>query len=138
ADAKRHRRLRAFASCAGLVGYAQRHLAGTQGRPGRTVAPLVESTPVSMAPQSGQAAAPAPAAGTATDYSTTNNQEQGVDEPDVAKTDGDTLFTVNGDTVYAISVRGESKILGSLKLGGYGAQLMLRGHRLVAIAQQGF
>jgi len=72
-----------------------------------------------------------------TDFSTTNNQEAGVDEPDLAKTDGDTLFVVQGDAVYAISVRGESKILGSLKLGGYGSQLLLRGHRLVAITDQG-
>jgi Beta propeller domain len=78
-----------------------------------------------------------PSADKAPDYSTTNNQEAGVDEPDLAKTDGDTLFTVNGDTVYAISVRGESKIVGSLKLDGYGGQLMLRGHRLVAITEQG-
>lgn len=99
-----------------------------------------------MVPQNGQVtpggsipptAAPTPAIGEAgaTDFSTTNNQEEGVDEPDTAKTDGSTLFTVVGDTVYAVSVRGESKILGSLKLGGYGAQLLLRGHRLVAIVQ---
>jgi hypothetical protein len=136
ADAKRHR-LRAFASCAGLVDYAQRHLATTHGQPDRTVVPLVEAAPTGpTAP-----AAPTPSAdkgaGTTTDYSTTNNQEEGVDEPDAAKTDGDTLFTVAGDTVYAISVRGESKILGSLKLGGYGGQLLLRGHRLVAIVEKG-
>lgn len=146
ADAARHhhrKRLRAFASCAGLVGYAQGHLAKTGGQPGRTVVPLTEATPVSMAPQNGQAVAPAAPVPSAdkgqgtTDFSTTNNQEAGVDEPDFAKTDGDTLFTVAGDTVYAISVRGESKILGSLKLGGYGGQLLLRGHRLVAIVETG-
>jgi Beta propeller domain len=145
AHAKRPRhRLRAFSSCAGLVGYAQRHLAKTQGQPGRTVATLVDPTVASLAPQNGAVAPSAPApsadkgAGSATDFSTTNNQEQGVDEPDSAKTDGDTLFTVAGDSVYAISVRGESKLLGSLKLGDYGAQLLLRGHRLVAIEQSGY
>jgi hypothetical protein len=143
--ARQHRkRLRAFASCAGLVDYAKSHLDTTQGKPGRTVVPITEPTPVSMAPQAGTSmppAAPTPSAdkaeGTTTDYSTTNNQEAGVDEPDSAKTDGDTLFTVAGDTVYAISVRGESKILGSMQLGNYGGQLLLRGNRLVAIVETG-
>jgi hypothetical protein len=136
ADAKRHKRLRAFASCAGLIDYAQSHLARTQGRPGPVVQPLVEGAPQQQAVAPG---APVPSAdkGATTDYSTTNNQEAGVDEPDLAKTDGDTLFTVAGDTVYAVSVRGESKILGSLQLGGYGGQLLLRGNRLVAIVEQG-
>jgi hypothetical protein len=99
------------------------------------VQPLVEAAPQ----QTGAVApsAPAPAADRAPDFSTTNNQEAGVDEPDLAKTDGDTLFVVQGDTVYAISVRGESKILGSLQIGGYGGQLLLHGHRLVAIVQTG-
>jgi hypothetical protein len=132
AEAKRHKRLRAFASCARLVDYAQSHLTKTQGQPERTVQPIVE------APGPTATAGPAvPSADKAPDYSTTNNQEAGVDEPDIAKTDGDTLFTVNGDTVYAISVRGDSKMLGALKLDGYGGQLMLRGHRLVAITEQG-
>jgi hypothetical protein len=138
ADAARHhrKRLHAFASCAAMVNYAKGHLDTTHGRPGRTVQPLIEATPQQQAAAPG---APAPSAdkGATTDYSTTNNQEPGVDEPDLAKTDGDTLFTVTGDTVYAISVRGESKILGSLQLGGYGGQLLLRGNRLVAIVEQG-
>ena len=134
AEARRHKRLRAFASCAGLVNYAQSHLAKTQGQPGRTVAPIVEAAPPTA---TAGPAVPAPSADTgATDFSTTNNQEAGVDEPDIAKTDGDTLFTVSGDTVHAISVRGDSRLLGSLKLGGYGGQLFLRGHRLVAIVGQ--
>jgi uncharacterized secreted protein with C-terminal beta-propeller domain len=36
-----------------------------------------------------------------------------------------------------VSVRGESKLLGSMKLSGYGGQLLLRGKRLVAIVQSG-
>ena len=137
ADAKRHKRLRAFASCAGLVNYAQDHLATTQGVPGRTVQPI----DVAPAPQpqttTGGPVAPSAAEDAAPDYSTTNNQEAGVDEPDIVKTDGKTLFTVAGDTVYALSVRGESKIVGSMKLDGYSGQLMLRGHKLVAIVEQG-
>jgi uncharacterized secreted protein with C-terminal beta-propeller domain len=36
-----------------------------------------------------------------------------------------------------VSLGAEPKLVGSLKLSGYGAQLLLRGHRLVAIAQTG-
>jgi hypothetical protein len=136
AQAKRHKRLRAFASCAGLVNYAQGHLATTQGVPGRTVQPI-EIAPAPQ-PQTETAGPVAPSADASEpDFSTTNNQEAGVDEPDLVKTDGQTLFTVSGDTVYAIAARGTPKIVGSLKLDGYSAQLMLRGHRLVAVVEQG-
>ena len=135
ADAKRHKRLRAFASCAGLVNYAQGHLATTQGVPGRTVRPIdIAPTPQ---PTTAGPVAPSAAEDTAPDHSTTNNQEAGVDEPDLVKTDGNTLFTVAGNTLYAVSVRGEPKIVGSLALDGYSSQLMLRGHKLVAIEEQG-
>jgi hypothetical protein len=104
--------------------------------PGRTVQPIdIAPTPQPQTTTGGPAAPSAEDA--APDYSTTNNQEAGVDEPDIVKTDGKTLFTVAGDTVYALSVRGESKIVGSLKLDGYSGQLMLRGHKLVAIVEQG-
>jgi len=135
ADAKRHKRLRAFASCAGLVNYAQGQLATTQGVPGRTVRPIdIAPTPQ---PTTAGPVAPSAAEDTAPDHSTTNNQEAGVDEPDLVKTDGNTLFTVAGNTLYAVSVRGEPTIVGSLALGGYSSQLMLRGHKLVAIEEQG-
>jgi uncharacterized secreted protein with C-terminal beta-propeller domain len=142
AGAARHR-LRGFASCDGLVGYAQSHLSKTQGQPGRTVVALGQPSPAAMVPQNGQvppSAAPMTAEdkGAGTDFSTTNNQEEGVDEPDAAKTDGETLFTVVGDTVHAVSLGADPKLVGSLKLSGYGAQLLLRGHRLVAIVETGF
>jgi uncharacterized secreted protein with C-terminal beta-propeller domain len=125
--------LRGFHSCAALVGYAQAHAKQTLGQRTPVVAPLVQG-------EAPQTAAPAPTADAVagTDYSTTNNQEAGVDEPDIVKTDGDTLFTVAGDTVYALTAHGDARILGSLKLGDYGGELFLRGHRLVAITQKGY
>ena len=54
------------------------------GHPGRT--PTDTTAPTAVAEQ--EAAAPT--------YSTTNVQEEGVDEPDVVKTDGATIFTVVG------------------------------------------
>ena len=73
-------------------------------------------------------------------YSTTNNQEAGVDEPDIAKTDGRTLFTVAAGKLYAVALGGTGPSLaGSLDLGndGYSAQLLLHGTRLIVISSSG-
>jgi hypothetical protein len=71
-------------------------------------------------------------------FSTTNNQEEGVDEPDLVKTDGSTIYTVSGNTLFAVAVAdGTPRIAGSLDLGssGSGAQLFLNGNRLLVISQ---
>jgi hypothetical protein len=130
-------RLHAFASCAELVTYARRNL-GRSG--GRVWAPLVElpATPPSRTgPGAEGAPAPTSAPGSAgIDYSTTNNQEQGVDEPDVVKTDGDRIYAVAGSRLFVIDARAP-KLLGSLALGdGYGHELLLRGHRLLVVSRQ--
>jgi len=124
-------RLRAFASCAGLVGYAQRHFPQTRGVPEQGTPPLIEpampgTTPEATTVQK-DAAAPA--------HSTTNVQEAGVDEPDVVKTDGTTLFTVAGETLYAVAASGPGtpRIAGSLALGRPGGDLLLHGTRLIVI-----
>ena len=73
------------------------------------------------------------------DFSTTNVQEDGVDEPDVVKTDGSHLFTVSGRKVHAIAVRGTPHRVGTLELqdGAYRHQLLLRGDRLLVLASGG-
>ena len=84
----------------------------------------------------GSTATAAPAAasdagsGAGTTFSTTNDQEAGVDEPDIAKTDGSTIFTLAQDKLEAVSVTGASpKLVGTLDLGtaGANAQLLLYG-----------
>ena len=62
-------------------------------------------------------------------------QEEGVDEPDLVKTDGTTIFTVVGDTLYAVAATGPGapRIAGSLKLGRSGGDLLLHGQRLLVI-----
>jgi hypothetical protein len=75
------------------------------------------------------------AAGT---FSTTNNQEAGVDEPDIAKTDGSTIFTLGASNkLEAVSVTGTApKLVGSLDLGtaGQNAQLLLDGKRILVVS----
>ena len=124
-------RLRAFSSCPALVGYAKGHFAQTKGAPAGGVTPLAEPglsgrTPAPTA-VSKESSAPV--------YSTTNVQEEGVDEPDLVKTDGTTIFTVVGDTLYAVAATGPGapRITGSLKLDGSGGDLLLQGSRLLVI-----
>src|ERR1700686_121720 len=137
-----HVRPRAFASCARLVGYERTHFAATHGVPETSPRPLSEPSIAARSPAgsaSPTAAAPVENAGTnvsGTSFSTTNNQEPGIEEPDVVKTDGSTIFTVEGGTLYAVAAGPAPRLAGSLALGstGYGAQLLLRGSRLLVIS----
>ena len=75
--------------------------------------------------------------GAGTTFSTTNNQEAGVDEPDIAKTDGSTIFTLAQDKLEAVSVTGAApKLVGTLDLGtaGANAQLLLYGNRVLVVS----
>jgi hypothetical protein len=128
-------RLRAFASCPALVGYAKGHFAQTQGATGGGVTPLAEPGISGRTPTDDSSAPTAVAKETAPSYSTTNVQEEGVDEPDLVKTDGATIFTVVGDTLYAVAATGPGapRIAGSLKLGRSGGDLLLHGQRLLVI-----
>ncbi|WP_167880467.1 beta-propeller domain-containing protein [Nocardioides guangzhouensis] len=79
----------------------------------------------------------------------TNVQEQGVDEPDVAKTDGDLMVRVGGDTLTTYDVTGtEPRLLSTYELPGvadqrdlygYGAgtELLLVGDTAVVLGSEG-
>ena len=132
-------RLHAFASCADLVRYARRNFARSDGRVWAPLVGLPVGPPARGGPGAeGAPGAPAPTsapdrAGSGTDYSTTNNQEVGVDEPDVVKTDGGRIYAVSGTKLHVIDAR-TPKLLGSLELGqGYGHELLLRGKRLLVV-----
>ena len=151
--ARKAKRLKAFSSCTSLLGYARHHgvraidqqfAGGGGGRPLPATggpAPAPSQPEQTSGGSDGAAptpqAAPAPAAGDrtgGTDFSTTNVQEEGVDEPDVVKTDGDYIYAVSYQQLHVIDVReGEPKILGSLALEGYGHQLLLRKNKLLVI-----
>ena len=127
-------RLRAFSSCPALVGYAKGHFGQTHGAPAGGVTPLGEPAIPGRAPTDAKAPT-AVSKEAAPTYSTTNIQEEGVDEPDLVKTDGATIFTVAGDTLYAVAATGPGapRIAGSLKLGRPGGDLLLHGQRLLVI-----
>src|SRR5581483_5374777 len=140
-------RLIPFDTCGALVSYARTQalkVVGPSGLPGSyggfarggvaesrgAAAPGLAATD-SPAPQ---AAAQAPAAGT--DYSTTNNQEAGVDEPDTVKTDGTRVFTLAGGRLWALTTEAAPRVLGSLPMQN-GSQLLLTGNRVIVLGGGG-
>ncbi|HWE81308.1 MAG TPA: beta-propeller domain-containing protein, partial [Gaiellaceae bacterium] len=140
----------AFSSCQSLVGYAQSHLASSQGGlpepPIETLntattfgAPTVRSSPAT--PSVSSAAATDGGAGGSTSFSTTNDQEAGVDEPDIVKTDGSTIFAIAQGKLQAVSVAGGAPhVVDTLDLGANlsGAELLLHGTRLIVISNPAF
>lgn len=70
------------------------------------------------------------------DFSGTNVQEEGVDEPDFVKTDGEYLYVVNNDYLEIMDVRGgQPQLLSSTRLDGWDNQLLLDGDRLLVTSQ---
>jgi hypothetical protein len=137
---------RAFRSCDALLQHARGQalrVTEAQGLPRRP--PPGVAFPVDTAgPRAdgeGQAGTPpqsaAPAAGAdGSDFSTTNVQEKGIDEPDLVKTNGKHVFALAGGALRAIDVRGAApRVVGTLKLEStFGQELLLSGDRLVVFS----
>ena len=147
--------LPAFPSCASLLSYARANARRTGGRTGvptraGVLMPLVLDAPPPPTRLSPSAPTPcrhhgvagvlprpqADAGKAAPDFSQTNVQEAGVDEPDIVKTDGRTVFAIASGKLHAVDVRGaDPKLVGTLDLAdGYGHQLLIRGDRLLVMS----
>lgn len=71
------------------------------------------------------------------DYSTTNVQEEGIDEPDIVKTNGSYVFYARRDTLFAVDVdEGPLAVVGALKLESDVHELLLRGSRLLVLGRR--
>src|SRR5439155_20880171 len=68
--------------------------------------------------------------------STTNVQEPGVDEPDEVKTNGHVLFDLARGRLWAVTVEGAPRIVGSLPAADAG-ELFLVGDRAVLLGHGG-
>lgn len=138
-------KLHRFSSCSRLVKYA-RHFAPREVRysSGPVVAPGVEPEFTAGPPTDDSAGGgrgegaptaaptPAPASG---DSSQTNVQEQGVDEPDIVKTDGNTIFAIAAGKLNAVDARAATpKLLSSLELESYDGDMLLSGKRLLIVS----
>ena len=74
------------------------------------------------------------------DFSGTNVQEEGVDEPDLVKTNGNTLFAVANGRLNAVDVReAKPRLLDSLRLDpALTHELLLHGNRLLVLSRGGY
>ena len=66
----------------------------------------------------------------------TNLQEQGVDEPDLAKLQDGRLVVLTGNRVRVLSAEAQPRLLGQLRIRGeqnYGGELLLDGDRALAV-----
>jgi uncharacterized secreted protein with C-terminal beta-propeller domain len=131
-------RLAAFGSCGQLLDYAKGQTKRYVGPYGFGGGGIAVDTGVPTAAPAVPARAATPVAGV--DYSGTNVQEDGVDEPDMVKTDGKALFVATGGKVRAVDVSGEKpRLLDSLALeAGWSHELLLHGDRLLALTQGGY
>ncbi len=70
-------------------------------------------------------------------YSDTTIQEDGVDEADVVKTDGQYLYIIDGGLMRIVDVRAADAITeaGRVELEGYGQDLFFVGDKVVALTQ---
>ena len=134
-------RLKAFTSCAGLIGYARRHAPP----PRLLLPPRRRSRAAGPRRRRGRRlrrhAAPGHRAGAGrrgADSSTTNVQEAGVDEPDIVKSDGTNVFALTGGgcTPPTRAAR-PAPARARCTIRGYGGELLLQGRRALTISSGG-
>ena len=128
-------RLRAFDGCPSFRAYVQRHALPLVGAWG--VAGPVSGVPVGALPPSAARDAVAGKRSSEDAFSRTNVQEQGVDEPDVVKTDGEHLFVLSSGRLSAVDMRGaRPRLAGALLLEpGSAQEMLLHGTRLLVLSQ---
>ena len=126
-------RLQPFGSCGNLLAYAKQHALPLVGPWGLGGSRAAERTAIA-APSAGAVDARA-----GVDFSTTNVQEEGVDEPDLVKSNGSTLFVVRADRLFAVDVQARKpKLVDSLALpASSGYELLLEGDRLLILSRGG-
>ena len=141
ADGASKARPKAFASCAAVGDYARKQalrIVEPSGLPFRfafDVATPGPTPPPRGVPDNGAESPTAPEPqGEGIDYSGTNVQEEGVDEPDMVKTDGSRLYVMTASRLHIFDLRsGEPKLTGSLGLRGFGHQILVSGDRVLAL-----
>ncbi len=136
AASRKSPRLQAFGSCGALLAYVKKNATPLVGPYGLGGGGLLKALP-GTAPSAARGADDS--AGTSADFSTTNVQEQGVDEPDMVKSDGTHIFTVEGSRLYALDARAaHPRLLDTLQLeDGWNSELLLYGTTLLVISRGG-
>lgn len=137
-----------FDACDDLLSYVKEHareMVGPWGLGGGPVPAAMDGMEDAAA---GEAAVPEAAADSfnsgraigapveGQDYSGTNVQEAGIDEPDTVKTDGELLYLIRGEYLDIVDVTGPSpELQSSVDVGGWGHQMLRAGDRLLVFGQ---
>ena len=137
--ARPSRRLTRFASCEGFLRHVRSRTIGMVGAYGLGAALPIGASPPPEALRDGVAAPATGGAQRGVDFSDTNVQEAGVDEPDLVETDGRTIFSIAGGRLQATDVTGAApRNLGSIGFDGMAPTgLLLDGDRLLVIGDTG-
>lgn len=124
-------RLTTFASCEELLAWTQAHAPRpVVYDPSRPIPPMAAPQPAATPDVAGDGAG----AESEPDFSTTNVQEAGVDEPDTVKTDGRRVFAIAGRRFVDVDGRGaRASVLGTLRLEGWDHQLLQTGRDRVLV-----
>jgi uncharacterized secreted protein with C-terminal beta-propeller domain len=133
--------LKSYPSCSGLLASLRSHTASSATGYGLPGLQALGNAPYLYQKSAGQygplaVAASGPTIGVGQNTSATNVQEQGVDEPDIAKTDGDRLVTITDGVLRVVDTTSQ-KVTGTLDLtmysGWQGAQLLVSGTHAVVL-----
>lgn len=128
-----------FASCEGFLRHVRSRTIGMVGAYGLGTVPAMGGSPPPEALRDG-VAAPATGGGRrGVDFSDTNLQEAGVDEPDLVETDGRTIFSIAEGRLQSTDVTGAApRHLGSIGFDDMAATgLLLDGDRLLVVGDSG-
>lgn len=123
--------LKAFGTCRGLLGYARRHGAVREG---------TDPVPMPGVLMPSAVAAPEARGPDDAEFSQTNVQETGIDEPDLVKTDGSHIYALTEDRLHVVRTGTEKmSSVGFLALSPgderiWDPQMLLAGERLVVLA----
>ena len=145
--------LRSFGDCATLLDYLRAETVSRVGPYGLDDGPRFgipepffaeteEMAEPAMSADDSAAPAPeaAPATGDGGDFSSTNVQVAGVDEPDIIKTDGNRILAVAQGRLHYVDVSGDQpRYLGSVDLvgesgSGWGQEIFIRGDRAMVFS----
>ena len=101
---------------------------------GRGVFENIDGFAAEIAPTAG---ASMKASGGASDYSQTNIQVAGVDEPDFVKNDGKYVYTISGNTLYIVDAypAENMNVISNISLGSYANNIFVNGDKLVIFLQ---
>ncbi|MFA5788127.1 MAG: beta-propeller domain-containing protein [Actinomycetota bacterium] len=136
--------LRSFDSCASILNYAKsaaRSMVGPYGIQsygGATRGDFAVAAPAAAQAEGASKAQQAAGTGdtSSSEFSQTNVQEEGVDEPDVVKTDGKRILAIAQGKLQYIDLTAGGSLAGSMDLPQGSHQLLLVGNRALVLTSK--